>query len=195
MSGSQNAQTHRYTLGYWYVRVDAHMCSTLCTGNQIKTQAQPSIWADTCTHTLSSRGTCSTTHAQLSTQETQRKIHAELSKPANRQGTWRQHMLSKAGTCWPVDTWNWMKIHIQLWKHANKCSALELQADKCIQPMSADTHSSSGRSKEMQNTLISWYEQTRSQTSQVLGYVRTHAGFQCVSCTFIKWLPHLKHAE
>jgi hypothetical protein len=58
MPSSQKAQRYADTRSALDVQTHAHTRSTLDAGKQIKKHTKPSICADTCTHTLSSLGTC-----------------------------------------------------------------------------------------------------------------------------------------
>jgi hypothetical protein len=81
----------------------AHSCSAFDTGPHVLNHAQPRIRTNKCRyiqsslhmqkHILGSRGTCRHTCSSLDTGNWM-KLHAQLSKPANKRGTCRRHTLS-----------------------------------------------------------------------------------------------------
>ena len=116
------------------------------------------------------------------------KIHAQLSKPANKRGTCRRHTPSTCRhTRTALDTGNWTKIHhSHPLKHANKCSALEAHADN-TRPAHASTHTHSSRHRKPNE------DTTRSslETSQQMLSSQTNAQplIQVNACryTLISW--------
>ena len=189
---------HADTLGPGSKPQNSETSPTLDTCRHMQTHAQL-FWTKgtewRCTHT--SRGTCrqhtcsflrqrklnEDAHSPLETCQqtlTSRNMptNAHLLKHANKRSLLEVHADNTRSA--PSDTWNWMKMHAQVSKHANKrsptCRQHTVTLSSRYRPRNADTHLSLNTSQGMQMHAQPLIRADTCRKMPSLGYLHTHSG-------------------
>jgi hypothetical protein len=152
--------THTHTLSHWYTQTHAHTHTRWARdiGKRMLSHENEEAWSalETCKQTLSSQGTCRHT---LSSRRRKLNDGARSALETCQQTHLEAH----------VDDTTWY-----MQKRAHTRSALDSDHGN------ADSHSSLGKSKQMQKYAQLLIRAGTCANMPSLGYVHTHAGLQCV---------------